>query len=161
MRLAGSLVRALQWLEDGALITALLTMLGLALLQIVLRNFFDAGLLWAESFLRILVLWVAMLGAMVATRQGNHISVDALARYLPVTWTRWFRLVTGLFSASVCGLVAWYSLEFVGYEYEDGTIAFGDVPSWLCQVILPIGFGVMAIRFAINAVLGLFQERQN
>jgi len=38
-------------------------------------------------------------------------------------------------------------LLFIGYEYEDGTIAFADVPVWLCQSIMPIGFGVMALRF--------------
>ena len=47
---------------------ALVSILVMALIQIVLRNVFDSGLLWAESFLRILVLWIAILGAMVATR---------------------------------------------------------------------------------------------
>ena len=46
-------------LEDGALVLALVSMLVMALTQIVLRNVFDSGFLWAESFLRILVLWVA------------------------------------------------------------------------------------------------------
>jgi len=67
--------------EDAALILALASMLVMALAQIVLRNFFDTGLLWAEPFLRILVLWVAMLGGMVATREGRHIAIDAAARY--------------------------------------------------------------------------------
>ena len=71
------LVDFLHRLENIALISALISMLGIAVLQIFLRNFFDSGFLWAESFLRILVLWVAMLGAMVATREKNHISIDA------------------------------------------------------------------------------------
>ena len=80
------LFRYLHRLEDSLLVFSLLAMLLIALGQIVLRNGFDSGVLWAESFARILVLWVAMLGAMVATRENNHISIDAVSRYLPNHW---------------------------------------------------------------------------
>ena len=146
------LAKALHRLEDGALILALVTMLALAVLQIILRDFFDQGLLWAESFLRVLVLWVTMLGAMVATRHNSHISIDAVSRYLPERPARITALITSLVSAAICGTVAWYALVFIGYEYEDHTIAFGKVPNWICETIMPIAFGVMAIRFVVGAV---------
>ena len=139
-------------LEDGALILALVTMLALAVLQIILRDFFDQGLLWAESFLRILVLWVTMLGAMVATRHNNHISIDALSRYLPERAARIAAILSALVSAGICGAVAYFSLEFIQFEFEDKTIAFARVPSWICETILPLGFGVMALRFLALAV---------
>ena len=142
--------------EDGALILALLAMLAMALLQIILRNFFDSGFLWAESFLRILVLWVAMLGAMVATREQNHISIDLLSRLLPENLYGPLRLLTQLFSAAVCITAAYYSVDYIRYEYEDGTIAFAAVPVWVCQSILPIGFGVMGLRF----LLAMLPERR-
>jgi TRAP-type C4-dicarboxylate transport system permease small subunit len=118
-----------------------------------MRNFFDSGFLWAESFLRILVLWIAMLGAMVATRESNHISIDALTRYLGPTLKKLVQFVITLFSASVCGVVAYYSFIFVGFEYEEGTTAFAEVPTWLCQSIIPLGFSVMTLRFLIRAFL--------
>ncbi|MBL4681529.1 MAG: TRAP transporter small permease [Pseudomonadales bacterium] len=142
-------------LEDGFLVSALISMLLMAVLQIVLRNFFDAGIFWAESFLRILVLWVAMLGAMVATRESNHISIDAFSRYLKPGAKKVVSFITQVFSGVICGTVAYYSLEFVQYEYQDQTIAFAKVPTWLCQSIIPFGFFVMSIRFMINSVLGI------
>ncbi len=142
-------------LEDTALVAALISMLGLAVFQIILRNLFDSGFLWAESFLRILVLWVAMLGAMVATRENNHINIDALSRYLPRRLERGFRILTGIFSTAICGVVAWYSLQYVQLEFEDETIAFASVPVWICQSILPFGFAVIALRFAHRTFLGL------
>lgn len=144
--------RLLHLVEDAALVSALVAMLGLAVAQIFLRNFFDFGLLWAESFLRILVIWVTMLGAMVATRERNHISLDALTRYLPKIYVRFMGMFTGFISFAVCGVVAWYALEFVRFEYEDETIAFGFVPNWICQSILPFGFAAMSIRFFYGAV---------
>lgn len=142
-------VLSLHIVEDSALILALIVMLGMALLQIVLRNFFDAGFLWAESFLRILVLWVAILGAMVATRDGRHIAIDLVSKVLPVGWLRFTTTVTSLFSAAICFIAAWYCIDYIRYEYEDGTIAFGAVPVWICQSIMPLGFGVMGFRFLV------------
>ena len=145
--------------EDAALMLALMTMLILAVTQIVLRNGFDRGFLWAESFLRILVLWVAMLGAMVATRENNHINIDAVSRYVPARLQLGLQFVTRIFAAIVCGLVAWYSIELIQFEYEDQTIAFAEVPTWICQSILPFGFAVMSLRFSIEVVKSVLPER--
>ncbi|MFT7688961.1 MAG: TRAP-type C4-dicarboxylate transport system permease small subunit [Candidatus Azotimanducaceae bacterium] len=155
-----SVLKGIHKFEDGLLVGALLSMLLMAVLQIVLRNFFDAGIFWAESFLRILVLWVAMLGAMVATREANHISIDAFSRYLQPGVKKLVEFFTRIFSAVICFLVAYYSIEFVGYEYEDETIAFADVPTWLCQSIIPFGFLVMGVRFVINAFIGKPRDAQ-
>ena len=140
-------------LEDGALVMALVSMLVMALTQIVLRNLFDSGFLWAESFLRILVLWIAFLGAMVATRDRNHISIDLLSRLLPTAYFVPFQIVSLLVASLLCAVAAYHSAVFISYEYEDGTIAFAEVPVWLCQSIMPIGFGVMALRF-FSAIFG-------
>ena len=152
------LVNVLHRLENIALISALISMLGIAVLQIFLRNFLDSGLLWAESFLRILVLWVAVLGAMVATREKNHIAIDAMSRYLSRPVQRGTRLLTNLFSAVICGTVAWHSFTYVQLEYEDQAIAFLNVPTWLCQSILPFGFAVIALRFAISVIQSLVES---
>ncbi|HIG39169.1 MAG: TRAP transporter small permease [bacterium] len=150
-----AILRSIHRFEDTVLVSALVSMLVMAVVQICLRNFFDAGLLWAESLLRILVLWIAMLGAMVATRESNHISIDALSRYLGPTIKQVSRVVIALFSAMICGVVAYYAYEFVQFEYEDGTIAFGIVPTWVCQSIIPVGFSVMALRFFIAGFTGI------
>lgn len=143
------LLKLIHRLEDATLVLALSSMLLMALLQIILRNFFDSGFLWAESFLRILVLWVAMLGAMVATREKNHISIDLVSRSLDRRLTLPIEILTSLGAAAICFTAMWYSIEYIGYEYEDGTIAFANVPVWACQSIMPVGFGVMAVRFLL------------
>ena len=151
-----TVVKSLHRMEDAALIAALIAMLALAVAQILLRDFFDQGIFWAESFLRILVLWVAMLGAMVATRHRNHISIDVVSRYLPERPARAAALATSLVSAAICGVISWYAVEFVQFEYQDQTIAFGHVKSWMCEIILPFGFAVMSLRFLAGGLRRLF-----
>ena len=63
-------------MEDFSLVFSLLVVVSLALLQIFLRNVFGFGFMWAESVLKILVLWIALLGAMVATRENQHIKIE-------------------------------------------------------------------------------------
>ena len=153
--------RLVTWLhraEDWVLVAALMSMLLTALMQIVMRNLFDSGLLWAESFLRILVLWIAMLGAMVATREGHHISVDVLSKVLAPGLRSIVRKISALFAACICLAAAYHAIKFIQYEYTDGTIAFVisfmtypvAVPVWVCQIILPTGFAVMGIRFLFH-----------
>ena len=149
-------LRVLRLFENLTLAVSFLTMLVLAVMQIALRNFFDGGFLWAESFVRVLVLWIAILGALVATRENNHISIDVMARFLPAIWCKMVSLFNNLVAAAICFTVAFYAFEFVGYEYKDGTIAFANVPTWICQSILPIGFGLMSVRFFMNGIKGLF-----
>ena len=140
-------------IEDGALVVALALILAFALIQILLRNLDDNSILWADPFVRVLVLWIAMLGAMVATREGRHIAIDLLARYLPAQWLVWLTLINGLIASVICGVLAWYTLDLVVIEYEGQATQFADVPTWLCQTIMPFGFAVMALRFLVSGIL--------
>ncbi len=142
----------LHWFENATLVTAFVAMLLLAVMQIVLRNFFDAGVIWADSLLRMLILWIALLGAMVATRERNHINIDAISRYFPEMSKNLVDSVVALLSAVICLIVAWYAVGFVRMEFEDQSVAFAAVPTWTTEVIIPVAFFVMALRFAIQVV---------
>lgn len=146
------LIRALGLLrriEDGILVLLLMTMIGVAASQVVLRNFFDAGLYWGDSLVRVTVLWVALVGAMVASRDDSHIRIDLLSRLIKPENQTWLVRSTRLFSCVVLGLFTWGSGQFVYYEYVDNVIAFGDVPAWMCEIIMPIGGGVMTLRYLL------------
>ena len=152
--------RGVARLED-ALLTLLLTgMILLASAQIISRNLFSFGFVWGEPLLRVLVLWLALLGAMAATRDGNHIRIDVLSRFLPPGANLLVRRITDLFSALVCALVAWHASRFVHAEWQDGLELFSGVSSWAVELIIPVGFGVMALRFLLHTVLGPPQGEQ-
>ncbi len=138
--------------EAGLLIGLLLLMIVIAVIQIVMRNFMGAGLIWAESLLRITVLWLALLGAMVASRNDEHIAIDVLVNKLPQKFRGKVVRFTRAVTAFICFIIAWFGLKFVLDEYEYGGIAFGIIPHWLCEAIIPFSFCIMAIRYAISAL---------
>ncbi len=148
----GWLNRCIANLEDGLLALLLGVMILLSTGQIFARNLFDTGLDWSDPFLRVLVLWLGLLGAMVATRERNHITIDVLSRNLPPLGKRISHIATNLFSSVVCAIVGYHSTRFVIMEYEDGFNAFASIPAWICESIIPIGFTLMALRFALYAL---------
>lgn len=142
-----------RWLaraEDALLVLLLLALIGVAAWQVLARNLFDGGLLWGDALVRVLVFWITMVGAMVAARSDEHIRIDLLARFLGPRSRAVTQRLAAAFAATICALLAWYSIEFVRYEYEDGTLAFGQVPAWLCQLVLPVGAGIMALRYLLQ-----------
>ena len=139
--------------ETFLLLFLLFAAILLASSQIFLRNFFDSGIFWADSALRILVLWIGMIGAMFASRNKKHIRIDVLSHYLPINLRNNIWRITELITAVVCAIVAFYSIEFIQYEYEDAQIAFANVPVWLCEIIIPIAFIVMSIRYFVYSFM--------
>jgi len=149
---------ALLKLEDFILIGMLFTAIVLAVLQIFLRNFFDSGLVWGDVLLRIIVLWIGMFGAMYASRNNEHINIEIGLKYLSKKVKPYVQAVVFLFTAAVCGIVAWYSVGFILIEYEDGTLAFSKIPVWVTEVIIPIAFINIALRYIILTFLLFVKE---
>lgn len=145
--------RRLVVLEKLLLSLLLIGMILLAATQIFLRNGFSSGISWADPALRLSVLWIAMLGAMAASRAGNHIHIDVLSHYLPNRAKGISRFITNSFSALICAVLAWHAGRLVYFEWQDGGILFAGFPTWLGAMILPIGFAIMSSRFALNAIL--------
>ena len=147
------IVTALYRLEDGILVALLTLMMGVAVAQILLRNFSGAGIIWGDVLVRVLVLWIGLVGAMVAARQNKHIKIDLVMRYLPKRLALPLKGIVHLFAAVVCALAAFYSFVFVLVEHADGGLAFGSVPVWICEAIMPLAFAVMALRYLMMSLI--------
>jgi TRAP-type C4-dicarboxylate transport system permease small subunit len=140
-----------------AIILGCMTLLAFG--QILLRNFFDIGLPWGDELLRLMVLWLALAGALAASRSDKHINVAILDRFLPQGLHRFVKFLNHLFTLLICVAVAWFSLQFVLTSKEFGDVLLGNVPAWWLQVALPLGFALMAWRyllFLLSDVLTLF-----
>ena len=143
------------------LVIILTTMILLAASQIVLRNFFGFGFIWADELLRMLVLWIAVAGAVAASRTDKHINIAVLDRFLPGKIRSSVKVVVDLFTAGICLIITWYSIDFVRTSHEYGDLLLGKVPAWILQLVLPIGFGLIAWRyllFCCKHLLSLFRR---
>ena len=144
-------MRTLHRAEDLALALLLAALLSLGLAQIGLRLFFGSGLEWAEPVERMGVLWLALLGALGATRERRHIAIDAIPRLLPPKLHRAAWVLTQLATAGICATLAWTGWGMLEMERDAPTLFAAGVSSWVPMIAFPIGFGLMALRFVVAA----------
>lgn len=148
-------IQILQKIEDSVLIGLLLVMIFIAVFQIILRNLFDSGMNFGDELIRILVLWISLVGAMVASRNNNHINIDLVSRYLPHPVKKFSTVLVGIFTALICAAMAYFSLDFVMLEKSEGIIAFSGIPAWVCESIIPLAFAVICLRYLLLSVTTL------
>jgi len=146
---------AIAKVEQTLIITFLSFMIFVAFLQIVLRNVFSTGLDWGDSFLRNLVLWIGFIGATLATKEGKHINIDIVSRWLPSLGRSIVMLITHLFSFSVCCLLTYAALKFIRNEVQMGNRTLLNIPAWIPEMILPMTFALMTFRFGLRAFKNL------
>lgn len=138
--------------EDLILATLLGAMIVLAVWQIVQRNVFGNGFVWTDELLRLLVLWLTMVGSIIASRTDHHIRMDLLINLLSPKWQIRLKRVVYLITAVACGVISWASAGFVLMEVEFGSLLLGTYPAWWFQIILPIGFALIAWRYLLLTV---------
>jgi TRAP-type C4-dicarboxylate transport system permease small subunit len=152
-----AVTRLLHRLEDSLLVILLTTLILLASTQILLRNLFDTGLVWVDPLLRVMVLWLGLIGAAVAAREHKHIQIDVLTRLLSKKVLVPVQSAVDLFSAWVCLVIAWYGASWILLDYTDQINSFIGVPAWTLEIIIPISFGIIGARYLAHSVQGLWQ----
>lgn len=145
MRWLRQLGRALCAVENTVLAVLALGLLLAAAFQIAFR-FTGGGPVWLDPLMRTMTLWLALFGALVATRERRQLHIDLLAQRLAGWWGKSARLLVAIFTSIVCALLAWHSLTLVAMERDGGGTVFGGVPNWLALSVLPLVFGLMALR---------------
>ena len=158
--------RWLGYLEQGLLIVLLAAMIAIGTVNIVLQNAgrlhlpvpdsVMGGFMWADPTLRWMVLWVGMIGAMVATRSGRHLNMDAFARLLPASIRRWVDVVINLFAAGVCGVLLYVAFPYLQEEMQGGgENIVGPIQRWQGESVFVLVFAVMTFRFLLAAADGV------
>ena len=146
------LKKLLHQFEDAILVVLLCSMILLATTQIFLRNLFDYGIVWADPLLRVMVLWLGLVGATVASRENKHIRIDLLSDFFKKRTHQVIQCLVGLFSAAICLIIAWHGMRWVRLDYVDGLAGFAGIPAWMLEVIVPISFGLIGLRYSLLSI---------
>jgi len=147
-KLRDGLIQLETWLAAASL----LLLLVLALLQILIRNLFDAGIADADTLTRYLVLYVTFFGAAVAVDRDRHIKIDVCCTLLkPVTLRKLYRPMRAL-AAAVCAFFTDAAIRF----WLDSWQYAPQHEQWLVLVglIIPVGFALLTLQFVLASILG-------
>ncbi len=145
------MIRFYTRVEDAVAATALAVMTVIPLLEIVLRRAAGIGIPGAGPIVQHLVLWVGFLGAAIAAREGKLLSL-ATGTLVPDGWPRRVTSVAAAaLGAAVSTILALAAVEFVRSEYETASSFGAGIPTWMAELVLPVGFTLIALRLAWRA----------
>ena len=150
-RLTG-LFRFLGAFEVTVITLLLASLIFFGCLQIVLRNFFHRGLIWADPLMRHTVLWLGCLGAALATSKMRHINIDVFSRFLPARPKALRDKIIPLATSIAASILGFAALKLVIDEKSFGEKAFLNVDIWILQAILPAAFFLIAYRSLVNTL---------
>jgi C4-dicarboxylate transporter DctQ subunit len=139
-------------LETGMLVTMLSVMMLIAVAQIIMREAFGTGFGWADELVRLMVLWLAMVGSIAACRDNRHIRIDALSHVMPDTLVKVVRIAVDTFAAIVCAIIAVQSWRYLQIEIEYEFTVLVDTPAWIAHAVMPFAFALIAYRFLIDVL---------
>ena len=152
---AGRLERIGTALENALLVVLLGAMVILAVAQIVMRMFFQSGLIWADELLKVMVLWIALIASVAASRNQRHLRIDILSHFMPPGIARLPSVIVSAFASVVCAIIAWHSWRYIGLTLEFNDTVLLDTPAWMVQGVLPVAFVLMSYHFAVDCLRNL------
>ncbi len=150
--LLGRLEKAGRAIETILLTGMLTSMMFLAVGQIVMREVFSVtGFVWADELIRLMVLWLALVGSIAACRENRHIRIDALSHLLPDKAIRIVRIGVDLFAAAVSGIIAVQAWRYLQIDIEYEVTVLVDTPAWIAHSIMPVAFALISYRFLVSS----------
>jgi tripartite ATP-independent transporter DctM subunit len=150
---ASAVGRALRRLEHGLLILGLVAVAGLPLADTFGRPFglhVPAG----ADYLQQVVLWLAFLGGLVATREHRHLALSTAELFGEGRVRRAGRLLAGAVSAATVGVLTYAAVGLVLANREEGRRLMGGIPVWVLELVMPLSLALMTLRFAWGASAG-------
>lgn len=150
---------------EAAILASLRGLLGLGLVALVLLNVVNAAgrygglptLTGADELMVYGMIWIVMVGAILATRERSHLSIDVLPGRLSRQSARLLSVATGLAGALVAAFVSVQSWSFIGRIGALGQTSMGlGIPMTIPHLAVFTGFAGMAI---VSAALVLSDLR--
>jgi C4-dicarboxylate transporter, DctM subunit len=143
-----------RWLghgENSLIVIALAAMVMLPVAEILLRSLFKTGISGSSAIVQHLTLIVGMLGGALAARQGRLLALSPAQTLLKGRWKSAAQVFSSGFAAAISVFLCLASARYVMAMKPLGKVLVYGVPVWAIQLILPLGFGLVAFRLLGHA----------
>jgi len=147
-----SILRALNYLEEGALAVGLLGLALMTFVEVITRYAFNHSFTWFEEFARYFALFLTFLGASLGVKYGMHFSMDFVVTRVSYRLGNFMRA----FSFLVCG-VLFAAIAWLGWERALQLKRFGTtsaamgLPMFWAYLPIAVFGATMAMRFLNQA----------
>lgn len=144
-------VRPQHRLENAALVAVLLLAMALPLIDALGRPLGGFHVPGGAPYLQQLTLWLAFLGGLVATREGQHLTLSTASLLRSERARRAAQVFANAVGAAVAAVLAYGGARLVAADRQEPKVLPGGVPEWVFECMLPIALALIALRFVWRA----------
>jgi C4-dicarboxylate transporter DctQ subunit len=153
------MMRLWDWIEK-----TLVGVLGLCALLVgsyqIIGRYVDSSLNsgFGDEVIVYLLIWAIMIVSSQLVRHDGHVRPDVVLRLLGPGTQRWLEVFNCLAALGFCGAMVWYGWQIVDTAQMMGETSGTELnfPMWIYYLALPVGTGLMFLRYVIRLVRYLF-----
>jgi len=151
----------LKTVELSLLTLFLVTMIVLSFSQIVFRKVFLSSIPHADQIVTMLVMYIALIGAALATLEDKHITVEVLSKFVSDRINTMMAVVFNFFSVWIVYILYAASLEYIELQQDNIEFFLGSIKTITIEAFMVPGFILIGIGFLLNGTescVRLFSE---
>jgi len=142
--------RLLAGLEAAAIVALVSALTAITFAQVAARYVLGDPLIWSEEAARYLFVWVSMIGAALAIREGGHFGLDLLIRRAPALKPVLWPAVTVVTSVFLVILLK-TGIDETNLAAMQFAMTFPMRMQW-AYLALPVGAGLMLFHVAVHVI---------
>lgn len=147
---------------EALIVACLLAMVIMVFGNVVLRYFFNSGILISEEMSRYCFIWLTFFGAIVALRDGEHLGVDTLVKHLPLLGKKACYLISQSLVLFCLVLFFWGTWRMHSLHVSNISPVVGISMIWIYGIgyLTSVTMGVMVIYKLGRLLSGRMDESE-
>lgn len=122
-------------------------------LQVLFRFVLNFSLSWTEELSRYFFIGLVYIGAGLGARQGLHVRVEIIDKYIPERFKKYYVLGLNLLCSAACLVVVYNSIPIIKNSHRASQISAAlQLPMWAVYLIIPIMFAIIAVKFLLRGI---------
>lgn len=140
-------------LEEALCVVLLSLMSILAFANVIFRYSFHMPLAFTEELTTGWLVLLSFLGAGIAAKRGAHLGLSLLTDFMSPALQKLCAFVGAGLAVSFCGLIVYYGIGFTTHAYAMKQLS-GSMqwPEWIYNSYVPIGAGLLTLRFGLIGI---------
>jgi len=116
---------------------------------------YPGGFIWAQKVAIVLMIWIAMLGASIATNDRSHLALEMGEKLWPERALHVVKAIAHALTTAFCLIAFVVSVKLVIIQEQEAapvSAAVEWLPGWVAFLVMPYAFAAMTVRFLAQAV---------
>ncbi len=162
--------KILAWIDLAAsrfskvgVVACLSSIVFLSFASIVMR-WVGHSVMWIDSFVRYMVLFIVFLGGSLAIDSNSHIGIDLLSRLFAgnsfVGVRNLIKFIILATSGLICIWLLWASWDLAAILYREGSTTLFGWSEGTWAYVIPCGFFLLAFRFFARLILEMTEPEK-